>query len=65
MPISIIPKICPIPQYNPIFQAFLFDSIAKGITAAIWSGPMITCSIEAKSPATNGKDNNSSKRIKI
>ena len=33
-PINNIPTKCPKPQNNPTFQAFLFDSIAKGVTAA-------------------------------
>ena len=47
-PISSIPIKCPKPQKSPIFHPLRCDEIARGVTAARWSGPEITCNIEAR-----------------
>jgi len=54
-PIKSMPDKWPIPQKSPTFQAFFLLSIAKGVTAAKWSGPEITCSVAAIMPANSGK----------
>ena len=48
IPINSIPDKWPNPQTRPIFQPFLCDEMARGVTAARWSGPEITWSIEAR-----------------
>ena len=50
-----IPNKCPKPQNKPIFQTFRLVSMAKGVTAAKWSGPETTWSTEAAIPAKKGR----------
>ena len=49
-PIINMPIVCPKPQPKPITHDFFLLSMAKGVTAAMWSGPVTTCCTLATKP---------------
>ncbi len=50
-----MPKMCQKPHTRPIFHAFLLVSSTRGVTAARWFGPEITCIMDAMMAAKKEK----------